>query len=388
MIGKRVCPICGGSDVYEFLRRNAVPVHQNLVRTSVQDALQVTRGDLALTICPGCGFVFNNAFDMGKLEYSEDYDNTQSHSPFFMDYMADLAKHLLDEERVNNNRIIEIGCGKGIFLRMLVGDSARGNSGIGFDPSYVGPESDLGERLSFNRCFYDEGCSNIQADVVVCRHVIEHIPQPLELLRTIRLALNNVHAPRIYFETPSVAWILRNQVIWDFFYEHCSLFTVASLRTAFERTGFVVEKVHHVFGGQYLWLEATLSNKSGNIYTDAGDIPELCRRFAIAEEQLQIKWRTTIMQLAAVGKVAVWGAGAKGTTFVNLIDPERNLIDCVVDLNPKKQGKFVPGTGHPIVGVETLATLGVRSAILMNPNYRRENEGLLVEAGIAIQLIE
>ena len=71
-----------------------------------------------------------------------------------------------------------------------------------------------------------------------------------------------------------------------------------------------------------------------------------------------------------------------------MVDPGNDLIDCVVDLNPNKQGKFLPGTGHIIVGVEALATRGVRSAILMNPNYREEDETLLAECGITINLIE
>ncbi len=363
-------------------------MHQNLVLASRQDALQVTRGDLVLTVCHECGFVFNCAFDGSKLAYGEDYDNTQSHSPYFARYMADLAKHLVDEEGVRNHCIVEVGCGKGVFLRMLVADPATGNSGIGFDPSYVGPESDLGGHLRFERCFYDEACADLPADIVVCRHVIEHVPQPLELLRAVSRALVNAHSPRIYFETPCVEWIVRNRVIWDFFYEHCSLFTASSLRTAFERAGFAVRSVRHVFGGQYLWLEAGLANKSGEIFSDAGEIPGLGRQFAIAEEQLRFDWHAHIERLADAGKVAVWGAGAKGTTFVNLVDPESNLIDCVVDLNPNKQGKFVPGTGHPIVGVEMLAKRGVHSAILMNPNYREENEALLTAAGITVQLIE
>jgi len=356
---------------------------------SQQAALQVARGDLVFMVCHECGFVFNCAFDESKLLYGEDYDNTQSHSPYFAHYMADLAKSLVDKIGLSGNCIIEVGCGKGEFLRMLIAESVTGNSGIGFDPSYDGPEFDLGGRVRFNRSFYDETCSDLpEANVVVCRHVIEHVPKPLDLLHAVRQALVCAHSPKVYFETPCVEWILRKRVIWDFFYEHCSLFTVSSLHTAFGRAGFALRSVRHVFGGQYLWLEANLENKLGEIFYNSGDIPALGRQFARAEEQLRLDGCTQIKRLADKGKVAVWGAGAKGTTFVNLVDPENNRIDCVVDLNPNKQGKFVPGTGHPIVGVEMLEKRDVRSAILMNPNYREENAALLKEAGITVHLIE
>jgi hypothetical protein len=63
------------------------------------------------------------------------------------------------------------------------------------------------------------------------------------------------------------------------------------------------------------------------------------------------------------------------------------LIDCLVDLNPRKRGCFVPGTGHPIVSYDQLPARQVTSAILMNPNYYLENKRLLSEHGIALNLI-
>ena len=74
-------------------------------------------------------------------------------------------------------------------------------------------------------------------------------------------------------------------------------------------------------------------------------------------------------------------------TFANLIDPARALVDCVVDLNPQKQGAFVAGTGHPIVDYRALGSRGVTTAIVMNPNYLDENRRLLREAGLAVELI-
>ncbi|WP_409482645.1 class I SAM-dependent methyltransferase [Noviherbaspirillum sp. ST 5-3] len=363
-------------------------MHQNLVLPTREEALRAPRGDLDLYVCQVCGFVFNAAFDGSKLAYGADYDNTQSHSPYFARYMADLAGHLVRDAGVRDCRIVEVGCGKGVFLRMLVADSVSGNSGIGFDPSYAGPLVDLDGRLRFERRFYDEACADVPADVVVCRHVIEHVPQPLELLRAVKRALRNAVAPRIFFETPCVEWILRNQVIWDFFYEHCSLFTASSLRAAFEQTGFAVHDVKHVFGGQYLWLEASLGEEPEALAMEAGEISHLARQFADEDRQLRDEWLARISGLMSQGKVAIWGAGAKGTTFAHMIDPDGAGIDCLVDLNPNKQGKFVPGSGHPIVGIEGLKSRGVTSAILMNPNYRDENMRLLAAAGIALQLVE
>jgi len=82
------------------------------------------------------------------------------------------------------------------------------------------------------------------------------------------------------------------------------------------------------------------------------------------------------------------GGGAKGVTLANLIDPERELVACVVDLNPQKQGGFLPGTGHPIVNYLDLPLFQVKSAIQMNPNYAAENLALLHEAQLEVTLID
>lgn len=381
------CPVCDGTTTHAFLRREDVPVHQHLILSSSEEASEVVRGELALAVCCECGFVFNAAFDDSKLSYGADYDNTQSFSPYFSHYMGDLARHLLDKEGVRDCQIVEVGCGKGVFLRSLVADARYGNTGIGFDPTYVGTDIEMDGRLRFERRFYDGDCANIPADIVICRHVIEHISQPLELLRSVRLALRHAKSPKIYFETPCVEWILRNQVIWDFFYEHCSLFTANSLRTAFEKAGFMVHSVSHVFGGQYLWLEAGIAEVT-HVSRDAGEVVALGKSFSEKEKRLRDVWRSRIEELRAAGPIAVWGAGAKGTTFVHQIDPDCNLIKCLVDLNPNKQGTFAPITGHPIISPGELAAHGVHTAILMNTNYRKEIDIIISDLGLTVNIIE
>lgn len=383
----RCCPVCDSQQIDVFLRRSQVPVHQNLVVARQEDARTVTRGELDLVVCADCGFVFNRAFDLSRLAYGEDYDNTQSCSAYFDAYLDGLVQDMVECQGVKNCTIVEVGCGKGHFLRKLVNFPGSGNKGFGFDPSYVGPATDPDGKLRFRRCYYDESCTDVAADVVVCRHVIEHVPEPLQLLRSVRAALERSPRARVFFETPCVEWILRNRVVWDFFYEHCSLFTADSLGLAFRRSGFSVERVEHIFGGQYLWLEARVASADTSSSSAVG-IVALALAYGCDEASLRQKWLERLRVLAGRGRVALWGAGAKGATFANLIDPDCGLIDCVVDLNPNKQGRYIPGTGHPIVAPADLPQRGVRSAVLMNPNYREENLQLLANAGIKLDLID
>lgn len=377
------CPVCISSKTELFLTRRGVPVHQNLLYATERDALEARRGDLEMVVCGDCGFVFNRAFDLSRLSYSEDYDNNQTCSPSFSAYVDELVSIVIDGRRMRGKTLVEVGCGKGYFLRRLVEADER-NRGIGFDPTYVGPLSELEGRLRFEKRFYGPDTRHVQPDAVVCRHVIEHVPDPAAIVGAVREAISEAPS-RVFFETPCVERILRDEVIWDFFYEHCSLFAPGSFRLLFERCGFDSVEVLHVFGGQYLWLEALAG--AGSHGTGNSTVAELARSYAAAEQKRITGWRKRVESLRERGEVALWGAGAKGVTFANLIDPNRELIDCVVDLNPNKQGHFVPLTAHPIVDYRTLGDRKVATAILMNPNYEQENRALIVEAELPVALL-
>jgi hypothetical protein len=251
----------------------------------------------------------------------------------------------------------------------------------------VGPPDEAEGRLRFEPRFYDQTCRDLRADVIVCRHVIEHIADPIALLNLVRGTVDGTGAT-LFFETPCVEWILSNDVIWDLFYEHCSYFTAASLRTVFERSGFAVRSVENVFGGQYLWLNATPADTPVALRLEPGRIPALARHFAETEAAHVLALRLRLEQLGSTGGVALWGAAAKGVTLANLVDPDRRLLACVVDLNPNKQGGYLPGTGHPIVAPDDLRRWKVETAIVMNPNYVDENARLLEQAGVHVRLVD
>lgn len=382
------CPVCSCKKLSCFLNRHQVPVHQNLVVTDQQAARTVLRGELEMTVCEACGFIFNRAFEPHLLAYGKNYDNTQSCSAYFDSYLDELVQKLVEQRDVRHATIVEVGCGKGHFLRKLVDYPNSGNRGIGFDPSYVGPDTDREGRLLFRRSYYNDACADLPADVVVCRHVIEHVPDPLALLRSVRTALQGRLDTRVFFETPSAEWILRHKVVWDFFYEHCSLFSLVSLSRIFELAGFQINQIEEIFGGQYLWLEARPTLVDHVDMKSRLDTVALAQAYGVREKALQTEWLAQINALKQHGKVALWGAGAKGATFANLADPDTLLLDCVVDINPNKQGCYIPGTGHPIVAPAELPARGVHAAILMNPNYHEENLRLLKRAGITIELID
>lgn len=363
-----------------------MPANQNFLISDKKSALQIPTGDLELQICNDCSFIFNQKFNLSKVHYGDLYENSQDVSPLFEAHLTKLAKNLILEKNVKDSTIVEVGCGKGVFLKKLISFDDCNNIGYGFDPSYIGNDLES-KNLKFVKKFYDSDSANIKADVVICRHVIEHIPNPVELLKTVRTALSKSKNPRVFFETPDVDWILKNHVIWDFFYEHCSYFNPVSIRTAFEIAGFKIESIEHVFSNQYMLIQATLSESNILPSKNSDNTKNLAKNFLIQEQKNQNMWKNKIKELSNHGHIAIWGAGAKGVTFLNLLDPNSKLIECVIDINPKKQGKYIPGTSHPIISPDELKFKKITDIIIMNPNYFDEINSVIKKFNLKINLL-
>jgi SAM-dependent methyltransferase len=374
------CPLCAHAEIEPILVRAGVPVLQNAPAITRELARARPRGVLSLGACTRCGFVFNTSFEPALVAYSESYDNTQSYSPQFETYLEDLARGLVDRHDLHGKRIVEVGCGKGHFLRLLC--RIGGNRGFGFDTTYEGPDTVDDGAVRFVRELYSAAQRVEHTDFVCCRHVLEHVPDPVAMLGAVASAIDHAPDVGVFFEVPTLDWIIANDCIWDLFYEHCNYFTAATLARAFSIAGFA-PKITPAFGGQYLWCEAQIDASATVEATSVESSLEAMRAFARRHDARVEALRELVRERAGDGGLAIWGAGAKGVTLANLVDPEAALVRYVVDINPNKQGAFIPGTGTPIVGPAALTTDRVRHVIGTNPNYRAEIEASVASLDLA-----
>ena len=84
--------------------------------------------------------------------------------------------------------------------------------------------------------------------------------------------------------------------------------------------------------------------------------------------------------------MALWGAGSKGVTFLNIADSARS-IDTVVDINPRKQGHYIALTGQQVVAPEALPGIGPDVIFVMNALYTKEIAATLDRLGVRAELI-
>lgn len=359
-----------------FLEISQVPVHVGVLWPTAREARDCGRGDIRLAIDHTTGFICNVAFDESRVDYTLRYDNALHFSAYFQAFEDDLARRLLERYDLRKKDVVEIGAGGGRFLGRLceLGD----NRGTGYDPSHDPAHADarVGERIRVVRDYYSERYADRPADFICCRHVLEHIPEPERLLRTLRRTLEGHPETVLYFEVPNSYSILRDLLVWDIIYEHCGYFVPESLGTMFEACGFEILDLHATYEGQFVGIEARPSAmpKGRAVPRDTSALAATVSDFSRRFQERRAQWQERLGALRRAGhRSVVWGGGAKAVSFLNLLEIG-DQIEYVVDVNPGKQGSYLAGTGQQIVAPQFLRDYEPEVVIVMNPVYRREIE--------------
>lgn len=306
-------------------------------------------------------FIENAAFDPALLGYDEDYQNSQAHSTAFHAHMTEVLA-TLKSHLPRGSRIVEVGCGKGDFLELVQSDGYFRITG--YDAAYDGDNTSISKR-------YLTEADRIDADLIVLRHVLEHIPQPhifLEMLGRI------FGIAKLYVEVPNYDWIVDHEAFFDITYEHVNYFSRRSLGALFNHK-LIAQGLN--FGDQYLYVLSRVDLISPAFRRSYESAPwQDIDFFALFPNLSQTI--TEMEGLVAVGRAAyIWGAATKGCMFLVHCAHQDRLVDQIafaIDINPKKVGKFLPISLVEIKSKEDFfdAARDGDVLIISNPNYEAE----------------
>jgi len=329
-------------------RMEGLPVQQNRFFSTGKDAVECQVGDLILVQDPLTGIVHNKAFRPELMTYDENYQNEQGYSGVFEQHLYEVVEII--RRHFTGKSILEIGCGKGRFLKLM---RNKGFFVTGIDPAYEGDDPHVVKK-TFSASL------GMTGQAIIIRHVLEHIPEPIGFLTSIAEA--NGGEGLIYIEVPCLEWIRDHRAWFDLFYEHVNYFRLSDFFRIFDK----VLDSGSFFGGQYLYVVADLSSLRIKPREDV-------HKFDMPTDFLRgIDRAAARMKSQESRKHIIWGGGSKGVIFaLQLLRHAGVTPDFVIDINPYKQGKYMPVTGLPVLSPENGTACMVRhdAIFVMNSNY-------------------
>ncbi|MGD9791668.1 MAG: class I SAM-dependent methyltransferase [Phycisphaerales bacterium] len=386
------CPNCEHQGLTIFYEVHGIPCHSMILLDSAKEASDYHTGDLRLGFCESCGFITNTRYDIANSEYSQKFEESQGFSATFNKFARELAKRYADRYDLAGDKVaLEIGCGKGEWLCALCEES--GGRGIGIDPGYTPSRltSPAADRIEWIIDFYGPKFAHLQADFIACRHTLEHIQPTLEFMRSIRATIGDRKDTILFFELPEVLRELEEGAFWDMYYEHCTYFSPGSLARLFRKAGFDVTYLSVEYASQYIILDAVPSDTETKarlpLEDDMARLRAGVKTFGETASRVARYWSDSIRAAHARGeKTVVWGSGSKGVSFLTTLGL-RDEVSCVVDINTFRQGKFMAGSGHEIVGPEALTRVRPDHIVIMNPIYVPEISEQVRSMGLSPKIV-
>ncbi|MCW4003166.1 MAG: class I SAM-dependent methyltransferase [Candidatus Bathyarchaeota archaeon] len=389
------CPLCGEDKSIIFFEMHNIPCNCNLLWQTREEAINCPKGDLTLGYCPSCTFIANYTLQPEKNQYIGQYDNSLYHSHLFQYFAKNKVQSLIDKYNLHGKTVMEATVGKVDFLSFFC--SLGSNKGIKFDTSFInsleGSKKDI-IPVDYNSLTEDSDsgrANNEPVDFVFSYHELEHANSPRHFLNILKERIGKNSETIFYISVPHIIKAFHEGDFTDVIYEHPSYFTSSALLLLFTSCGYNIIDIREETGvfSSSLSVVASLNKDLFPKFDknhELEPIEKATSEFGIKTKMLMTNATRNIKHLLDQGKrIVMWGAGARGVTLLNIFKDDR--IKYVIDINPSKQGKFLPGTAQKIMAPDFLVTYKPDYVFIANSVYKEEIAKLLRDLNVKSELL-
>lgn len=320
---------------------------------------------LKVRVCENCWLVQAEMYSRAAELFNEEYAYYSSFSTQWLIHAKTYVNAMVERFSLSRiSKVVEIACNDGYLLQYV---QELGIPCLGVEPTAGTATTARSKGIEVIEEFFGVSLAKRllalghQADLTVANNVLAHVPDIRDFVSGSALLLKPQGVAT--FEFPHVLRLISENQFDTIYHEHFSYLSLTAVQRIFIDNGLTVFDVeeHPTHGGSL----RVFAQRS-----DFGQHPVNARVEYLIQNEAEVGMRNTayyagfqdraekvkndfisfLIDAKHQGKsVAAYGAAAKGNTLMNFAGVRPDLISFVVDKNPAKQGKFMPGSRIPIL---------------------------------------
>ena len=343
---------------------------------------------LRVMVCEECWLVQTEYFVEVDQIFTEDYAYFSSVSTSWLDH----ARRYVDQITImlalgKGSMVVEIGANDGYLLQYLL---KKGIPSYGIEPTHSTAEAARKKNLDIIEDFFDAAKAKEladqkrQADLIIANNVLAHVPDINNFLKGFSVLLNPNGVAT--FEFPHLLNLVQFNQFDTIYHEHYSYLSFAAVLNIFTYNNLAVFKVEEVSthgGSLRLYAQRADSGKRAQENSverlvekeaDAGmKTTAFYSGFQNRANAIKEDFNSFLQNAKKEGKKVVgYGAAAKGNTLMNFAGVDSDLISYVIDRNPAKRNKFLPGSKIPVVSEDCLKSDRPKYVVIFPWNLKEE----------------
>jgi hypothetical protein len=343
---------------------------------------------LKVYTCHSCFLVQVDEYKKSDAIFNSDYVYFSSYSTTWLAHAREYTSRMTERFGYNaGSQVIEIASNDGYLLQYF---HQKGIPVLGIEPTAntakVAIEKGIDSVVDFFgvRLASELKAKNIQADLLLGNNVLAHVPDIVDFVKGLKLALKPQGV--VTMEFPHLMQLVENNQFDTIYHEHFSYLSFGTVQKIFAAQGLELFDVEELptHGGS---LRIYGKHKEDNSKPVSPAVAALLQK-EDSKGMNSMAWYSNLQQKALTVKldltelllqlkrdnvtVAAYGAAAKGNTLLNYCGIKNDLIDFVVDANPNKQGKWLPASHIPVMNEAHLKQTKPQYVIILPWNLKDE----------------
>ena len=381
------CRHCNTKLLFSFIDLNSAPPSNSFLSKKNMNKAEKWY-PLHVMVCSSCWLVQTEDFVQAKEMFSPEYAYFSSFSSSFLLHVKQYVEEMISRFSLDDrSTVLEVAANDGYLLQYV---KEKGIPCYGIEPtkSTANAAQERGIEIIeefFGGLLADKLVkNNRKADLTIANNVLAHVPNINDFVGgfTKILKKNGVAT----FENPHLLNLVEQKQFDTIYHEHFSYLSVTSVIEIFKTNGLTLFDVEEItiHGGSLRYFAQRSDTGKRLVTNNVRYLQEkenkagmsninFYRGFQSEAENIKINFLAFLIDQKLKGKiVAAYGAAAKGNTMLNFCGVNQDLIKFVVDKNPSKQGKFLPGSRIPIKDEKYIKEVKPDYVVILPWNLKNE----------------